>query len=120
MQDMGFGMYYGDIKEEGMGMFYLVLSDARCYQDDLNNPYPDSEGDMLVLRMRTPLLESGAKMELPVGTYPVVHKDTANSVSSASSYVRRQVGTTQSNWELKSGALKVEKIRSSMSVWTIS
>lgn len=118
MQDMGFGMYYGDINEDGMGMFYLVISDARCYQDDLNNPYLDSEGDMLVLRMRTPLLESGAKMELPVGTYPVVHKDTVNSVSSASSYVRRQVGTTQSNWELKSGALKVEKVESGQTMIT--
>ena len=67
MQDMGFGMYYGDINEDGMGMFYLVISDARCYQDDLNNPYLDSEGDMLVLRMRTPLLAADAKMELPVG-----------------------------------------------------
>ena len=111
LQDMEFGMYYGDLNEDGMGLFYLVLSDARCYQDDLNKPYLDSEGDMLVLRMRTPLLAADAKMELPVGRYPVVHReDSVNTVAAASSYVRRQVGTTQTNWALKSGAVNVAKV----------
>lgn len=110
MQDMKFGMYYGNLGENGMGLFSLVLSDARCYQDDLNKPYLDSEGDMFVLQIRTPLLEAGAKMELPVGEYPVVYKDSINTVSAVSSYVKRQVGTTQSRWNLNSGYVNVEKV----------
>lgn len=110
MQDMKFGMYYGNLGENGMGLFSLVLSDARCYQDDLNKPYLDSEGDMFVLQIRTPLLETGAKMELPVGEYPVVYKDSINTVSAVSSYVKRQVGTTQSRWNLNSGYVNVEKV----------
>lgn len=51
LQDTQFGMYYGNIDNDGMGLFSIVLSDARCYQDKLDSPYLDSEGDMLVLQI---------------------------------------------------------------------
>lgn len=109
LQDTQFGMYYGDINKDGIGVFSIVLSDARCYQDELENPYLDSEGDMLVLQIKTPLLAEGSQMELPAGEYAVSEKGEINTVNAPASYVKRQVGTMQSKWDLKSGTVNVTK-----------
>ena len=93
LQDARFGMYYGNIDNDGLGLFSIVLSDARCYQDKLNNPYLDSEGDMLVLQIKTPLLSEEDQICLPAGEYAVSDEVSVNSVKADASYVRRQVGS---------------------------
>lgn len=109
MQDTQFGMYYGDLYEEGLGVFSVVLSDARCYQDELDNPYLDSEGDMLVLQIKTPLLGEDEAMALPSGSYPVSADGAVNTVNASASYVKRQVGSMQSRWDIVSGTVNVAR-----------
>lgn len=109
LQDARFGMYYGNIDNDGLGLFSIVLSDARCYQDKLNNPYLDSEGDMLVLQIKTPLLSEEDQICLPAGEYAVSDEVSVNSVKADASYVRRQVGSMQSKWNLESGVINVER-----------
>ena len=109
LHDTEFGMYYGDINKDGMAVFSIVLSDARCYQDELDRPYLDSEGDMLVLQIKTPLLDAEDAMALPAGEYPVSASGEINTVNAAASYVKRQVGVVQSKWMLKSGSVNIVK-----------
>ena len=109
LQDTQFGMYYGNLNNDGIGVFSIVLSDARCYRDDLSNPYLDSEGDMLVLQIKTPLLSDDAEMNLPAGEYPVSQDGKINTVNASASYVKRLVGSMQSKWDLKSGSVNVAK-----------
>ena len=112
LQDTELGIYYGDRNQDGTGVVSLVLSDAHCYQDQLDNPYLDSEGDMLVLSLRTPLLDSDAVMELPAGDYHVSAEAALNTVDASASYVTRLVGNMQSRWALESGSVNVSKAES--------
>lgn len=107
LEDMEFGMYYGDTQSETVGVFSIVLSDALCYQDKLGSPYMDSEGDMLVLQLRTPLIDDNAEIAIPYGNYQVAESGEEYTIHSPESYVVRTVGTVQSRWALKSGALKL-------------
>lgn len=109
LQDAQFGMYYGNVKTDTVGVFSIVLSDARCYQEKLGKPYLDSEGDMLVLEFRTELLEEGRPIALPYGSYVISDEGGAKTVYTPASYVLRMTGSTQSRWSLKSGVVKVSK-----------
>lgn len=108
LEDAQFGMYYGNLNYEGVGRFSIVLSDARCYQDELNKPYMDSEGDMLVLMFKTELLADDAEIALPVGDYEVSSEDGLAIIEANSSYVTRFVGSMQSKWDLESGTVSVK------------
>ena len=107
LQDMEFGMYYSSVKNDTVAIFSVVLSDARCYQDELDNPYMDSDGDMLVLQFRTNPLESEADIRLPYGEYTVSDKSAPGTVNSSASYVARMTGSTQVKWALKSGVINL-------------
>lgn len=107
LQDTQLGMYYGNINGDGIGLFSVVLSDALCYQDELGNPYLDSEGDMLVLQFRA--LAEGEDMFLPSGNYTVSEEGTAGTVDPAASYLRRQVGDMQAKWEIRAGEVNVTR-----------
>ena len=109
LKDAQFGMYYGDINNNGIGVFSVVLSDALCYQDKIGSPYMDSEGDMVVLQFRTDLLASNAAIELPAGEYEVSEEGAVNTIFAPESYVTRMTGTTQVKWDVKSGVVKVAK-----------
>ena len=109
LKDTQFGMYYGDVDNDGTSVFTLVLSDALCYQDKLGSPYLDSEGDMLVLQVKTPLLASDAAVALPAGDYVVADESKANTIYAPESYVTRMTGSTQVKWALKSGHVSVVK-----------
>lgn len=105
LQDQQFGMYYGDTKGDTVGVFTIVLSDALCYQDKLGSPYMDSEGDMLVLQVRTPLLSAEEKIAIPFGSYEVSQSGREFTIHTPESYVVRTVGTVQSKWAFKSGSI---------------
>lgn len=107
LYDTQLGMYYGDLYKDGAGVFSIVLSDARCHQDELGKPYMDSEGDMLVLNFRTPLLAEDADIVMPVGEFPVSAEGGVDVIDATTSYVTRLVGNTQSKWEIKSGSVSV-------------
>lgn len=109
LQDARFGMYYGDIDKDGTGVFSIVLSDARCYQDRLGSPYMDSEGDMLVLRLKTPLLASDDAIAIPEGDYTVSETGEVNTVDAGGSYMKRLVGTMQSRWDITAGTVSVRR-----------
>ena len=109
LQDTQLGMYYGDLYEDGTGVFSVVLSDARCYQDDLDHPYLDSEGDMLVLQIKTPLLTEDDAIVLPAGTYTISADGAVNTINASASYVKRQVGSMQSRWDIVSGTVDVAR-----------
>ena len=109
LKDSQFGMYYGDINNDGLGVFSVVLTDALCYQDKIGSPYLDSEGDMVVLQFKTALLASDAAIALPVGEYRVSDTSEENVIFAPESYVTRMTGTTQVKWNLKSGSVTVAK-----------
>lgn len=109
LEDTKFGMYYGDVDYDGVGVFSIVLSDARCYQDGLESPYLDSEGDMLVLQLNTPLLAKDAPIAIPSGDYPVAETGEVNTITASASYVKRLVGTMQSKWDIESGNVSVKR-----------
>ena len=107
LHDAEFGIYYGDRNQDGTGVISLVLSDAHCYQEGLGKPYMDSEGDMLVLSFRTPLIEDGKAINIPAGDYPVSAEPALKTVDASASYVTRLVGSMQSTWALESGSVNV-------------
>ena len=109
LKDAQFGMYYGNINNDGTAVFSLVLTDALCYQDKLGSPYMDSEGDMVVLQFRTSVLAADAAIALPVGEYAVSQEVAENSIYAPESYVTRMTGTTQVKWDVKAGAVTVAK-----------
>ena len=109
LKDAQFGMYYGDLYNDGTAVFSLVLTDALCYQDKIGSPYMDSEGDMVVLQFRTTPLAQGEAVALPVGEYKVSDSVQENVVYAAESYVTRMTGTTQVKWAVKSGDVTVAK-----------
>ena len=110
LSDTHFSMYYGNLNYDGVGIYTVVLSDARCYQDVLNLPYMDSEGDMLMLRLRSNLLADDEDLAIPMGEYEFSADGTGLNVFDArGSYVKRFVGNTQSRWEIKGGKVKFEK-----------
>lgn len=107
LRDMGFGMYYGEDNQDTLGVFSLVLSDARCYQEKIGQPFMDSEGDMLVLNFRTQFVKDGQEIALPHGDYEVSATGASETVFAPESYVIRMTGSTQARWNLKSGSVKV-------------
>lgn len=111
LEDAGFGMYYGDKNYDGIGVYSVVLSDARCYMDGLDNPYMDSEGDMLVLSLRSKVLEKDAAIELPAGDYKVSKdaSDSTTTIDASESYLARFVGNSQSVWKIDSGNISFKK-----------
>lgn len=108
LEDARFGVYYGDINYDGIGIYAIVLSDARCYQDN-DEPYLDSEGDLLVLELRGYVLEEGAEIVLPEGDYVVSDENVKMTINAKNSYVKRFVGSTQYKWNIKSGSISVKK-----------
>ena len=109
LRDMGFGMYYGEDNQDTLGVFSLVLSDARCYQEKIGQPFMDSEGDMLVLNFRTPFVKDGQEIALPHGDYEVSASGASETVYAPESYVIRMTGSTQTKWNIRSGSVKVAK-----------
>lgn len=109
LQDMEFGMYYGEDNQDTLGVFSLVLSDARCYQEKLGQPFMDSEGDMLVLNFRAPFVKEGQEIALPSGNYDVSESGSSKTVYAPESYVIRTSGNTQTRWNISSGTVKVTK-----------
>ena len=107
LQDVEFGMYYGEDNQDTLGVYTLVLSDARCYQEKIGQPFMDSEGDMLVLNFRAPFVEPESEIKLPYGDYEISASGASKTVYSPDSYVMRMKGSTQAKWDLKSGTVKV-------------
>lgn len=109
LEDAGFGIYYGDKDYNGIGVFDIALTNARCYQDK-SDPYLDSEGDLLVLQFRSHLISDDAEIVLPIGDYTISSEAPAKmTVSAETSYMKRFVGSTQYKWSLKSGVVTVKR-----------
>lgn len=110
LKDMEFGMYYGNLGNDGLGVYSVVLSNAVCFRDGYGAPYLDSEGDMIVLEFKAPMQQSDAPIIIPKGTYVVdPTKSGASTVNLAKSYVKRLVGSTQYRYELVSGSIVVDR-----------
>ena len=110
LKDMEFGMYYGNLGNDGLGVYSVVLSNAVCFRDGYGAPYLDSEGDMIVLEFKAPMQQSDAPIMIPKGTYVVdPTKSGASTVNVAKSYVKRLVGSTQYRYELVSGSIVVDR-----------
>lgn len=108
LNDAQFGVYYGNVNYDDVGVFYVVLSDAKCYQDKHNQPYLDSEGDMLVLQLKSELIDESKGMVIPMGEYDVVTTKTAGQhfvVDTEKSYVKRLTGTISTKWDLIGGSV---------------
>ena len=108
LEDKEFGMYYGNLGKDGLGVYSVVLSDAVCFRDGYGAPYLDSEGDMLVLEFKAPAQDSDAPIMIPEGTYVVdPTKSGASTINVANSYVKRLVGNMQYHYDLVSGSFVV-------------
>ncbi len=108
LNDQEFGLYYGDKYRDGSGVFYMVLSDASCYRDGYDEPYMDSQGDMLVLELKSAKITEGEALDVPAGRYEFGQTKVGEpSINPDRSYVVRLEGHTQARYEIKSGALNV-------------
>ena len=108
LADQEFGMYYGNLGHDGIGVYSVVLSDAVCFRDGYGSPYLDSEGDMLVLEFNAELQDADAPIMIPAGTYVVdATKSGTSTINVAKSYVKRLVGNIQYHYELVSGSIVV-------------
>lgn len=108
LSDKKFGLYYGDKYGNEVGVYYVVLSDAMCFNNGYANPYMDSEGDMLVLEFNSELSQNESNPRLPDGTY-TIGEPAYNEfrVNPKTSYVQKFVGNNQSKYSLKSGSFVV-------------
>ena len=108
LADQGFGMYYGDRDFNSEGVYSVVLSDAVCFRDGFDEPYLDSEGDMLVLEFITQLQSADAPVMIPAGVYEVSQtKSSGSRVNTSASYIKKMVGNVQYQYSLESGKFKV-------------
>ena len=108
LADKEFGMYYGDMGHNGIGVYSIVLSDAVCHRDGYGDPYLDSEGDMLVLEFNSQLQDADAPIMIPEGRYVIdATKSGAYTINVAKSYIKRLVGSIQYHYDLVSGAFVV-------------
>ncbi|MBR5833411.1 MAG: hypothetical protein IKY48_02400 [Bacteroidales bacterium] len=108
LADQGFGMYYGDRDFNSEGVYSIVLSDAVCFRDGFDDPYLDSEGDMLVLEFVSGLLDSDAPVKIPAGVYEVSQTKTEGQrINASASYVKKMVGNVQYQYAMESGKFKV-------------
>ena len=108
LADQGFGMYYGDRDFNSEGVYSIVLSDAVCFRDGFDDPYLDSEGDMLVLEFVSGLLDSDAPVKIPAGVYEVSKTKTEGQrINASASYVKKMVGNVQYQYAMESGKFKV-------------
>lgn len=109
LEDANFGVYYGNKNYDNVGIYGIVLTDARCYQD-IDEPYLDSEGDLLALELRSHLIGEGKEILLPEGEY-VVSDDSKKlmTINPANSYVKKFVGNTLYRWTIKEGTVVVKR-----------
>lgn len=108
LADKEFGMYYGDMGHNGIGVYSIVLSDAVCHRDGYGDPYLDSEGDMLVLEFNSQLQDADAPIMIPEGRYVIdATKSGTYTINIAKSYIKRLVGSIQYHYDLVSGAFVV-------------
>ena len=108
LSDKKFGLYYGDRYNDGIGVYYVVLSDAMCFRSGFSSPYMDSEGDMLVLEFNGPVSEDDSNPRLPDGVYSVGDAAYgAKTVNPANSYVQKFANNLQSRYGIKSGKIHV-------------
>ena len=108
LSDKKFGLYYGDKLNDGVGVYYIVLSDAMCYRNGYGNPYMDSEGDMLVLEFDGEIAEDESNPRLPSGTYTVGVPQTGECrINPEKSYIQKFENNLQSRYSLKSGSIVV-------------
>ena len=106
LADQGFGMYYGNLSNNSVGVYTVVLSDAVCFRDGYGTPYLDSEGDMLVLEFNTELQEDSERIMIPEGRYEIaVTKSGAMTINTKKSYLKKLVGNTQYHYDLVSGVI---------------
>ena len=106
LADQGFGMYYANKNYSYHDVYSVVLSDAVCFKEGFNEPYLDSEGDMLVLDFVTELKGENDVFRLPAGEYVITDdKTVAPRIDVQTSYVKRLVGTMQAQYTFESGSI---------------
>ena len=108
LADKKFGLYYGDRYGNGIGVYYVVLSDAMCFRNGYGSPYMDSEGDMLVLEFHGPVAANESDPRLPAGKY-IIGDPVAGDfrINPDKSYVQKFANNLQSRYSLKSGSFEV-------------
>ena len=108
LSDKKFGLYYGDKYGNERGVYYVVLSDAMCFNNGYANPYMDSEGDMLVLEFHGNLAANESDPRLPAGTYIVgENADGGLSINPKNSYVQKFENKIQKKYSIQSGEFYV-------------
>ena len=109
LSDKKFGLYYGDKFGNEIGVYYVVLSDAMCFNSGYANPYLDSEGDMLVLEFHNGKVEDNeSNLRVPDGTYIVGEPvDGEMRVNPKNSYVQKLEGSMQKKYAIQSGEIHV-------------
>ena len=108
LSDKKFGLYYGDKMGDGTGVYYVVLSNAMCFNIGYANPYMDSEGDMLVLEFHGSLAGNESDPRLPDGVYTVGEDAYGKfTVNPAKSYVQKFEGKMQKKYSIQSGEFHV-------------
>lgn len=108
LADQGFGMYYGDRDFNQVGVYSFVLSNAVCFRDGYDQPYLDSEGDMIVLELLADLQSANEAVMIPEGVYEITSASSVYPrVNTAVSYVKRLEGNIQYQYSLESGKIIV-------------
>lgn len=108
LADLGYGMYYGDRDRNSVGVYSIVLSDAVCFRDGNGQPYLDSEGDMIVLEFLAGVLGDDEPVAIPDGDYQVTSdKSVKMRINTATSYVKKMVGSVQYQYSFDSGKISV-------------
>ena len=108
LSDKKFGLYYGDKYGNEVGVYYVVLSDAMCFNNGYADPYMDSEGDMLVLEFNGELTGNESDPRLPDGTYVVGETEAGKlTVNPKNSYVQKLENKMQRKYSIQSGEFYV-------------
>ena len=119
LSDKKFGLYYGDKYGNEIGVYYVVLSDAMCFNNGYADPYMDSEGDMLVLEFNGELTGNESDLRLPNGTYVVGETEAGKlTVNPKNSYVQKFEGNMQKKYAIKSGKIHVATNSGEYNIYT--
>lgn len=102
--DTGYSLYYDNSLRGLSDEITLVLSNGACRQNRLDEPYLVSDGEMVVITIKTPYSLANGTVSLPTGEFDIIENNDDRSVES---YVVKAQGGESTKWDIKSGSVVI-------------
>ena len=104
LYDTGYSLYYDNSHSGLSDEITLVLSNGVCHRNRLDEPYLVSDGDMVVITIKTPYSLANGTVSIPTGEFDIIEN---NDDRSRESYVAKAQKGESTKWDIKSGSVVI-------------